>query len=103
MALFSVVVDKRVRKKDLPVIPTKDRKRIVARIKQLAHNPYPADSIKLKGRKERRIRQGNYRILYSVKETSVTVIVIKIGHRRDIYKSSKTNRLQLSVMAIEKE
>jgi len=86
MASYKVVIDKRVRKKDLPAVPTKDRERIVKRITKLADNPYPSDSVQLKGRQERRLRQGNYRILYIVEDKIVTVFVIKIGHRREIYR-----------------
>lgn len=85
MALYKVYVDRRVRKKDLPVLPAKDRERVVNRIKRLAEEPYPEDSILLKGSSKRRIRQGNYRILYTVDDTVVTVYVVKVGHRRDIY------------------
>lgn len=86
MALYKVILDKRVRKKDIPSLPVRDRKRIVKRITLLADDPYPADSIQLKGRQERRIRQGNYRILYVVEDKIVTVFVVKIGHRREIYR-----------------
>ena len=85
VALYKIEIDKRVRKKDLQAIPAKDSKRIVERIKKLAIDPYPAGAIRLKGRDELRIRQGNYRIIYSVKEEIITVYVIKVGHRKDIY------------------
>lgn len=86
MASYKVILDKRVRKKDLSSIPAKVRKPIVSRITELADNPYPADSIQLKGRQERRIRQGDYRILYVVQSKIVTVFVVKVGHRREIYR-----------------
>ncbi len=87
MALYKVVLDKRVRKKDLPGVPAKDRARIVARIARLAEDPYSVDSTQLKGRLERRVRQGNYRILYVVDEAVITAIVVKVGHRREVYRS----------------
>lgn len=86
MALFKVVVDKKVRKKDLLRVPAKIRRKVIERIKELGANPYPVDSIRLKGRQELRIRQGSYRILYTVNEDVVTVIVVKVGHRKDVYK-----------------
>ncbi len=86
MALYKVEINRRVRKKDLPAIPAKSRARIVLRIKKLAQDPYPTDSIQLKERNERRIRQGDYRILYLVHEDMVTVFVIKVGHRKEIYR-----------------
>jgi mRNA interferase RelE/StbE len=86
MALYKVQINKKVRKKDLPSIAPKDVRRIVDRIQKLADNPYPVDAVHLKGRDERRIRQGDYRILYIVKEQVVTVFVVKVGHRREVYK-----------------
>lgn len=86
MVLYKVEINKKVRKKDLPSIPTKDVSRIIERIKDLANNPYPAGAVRLKGREEWRIRQGDYRILYIVEENVVTVFVVKAGHRREVYK-----------------
>lgn len=86
MASYKVVVDKRVRKKDLPRLPIKIASAIASRIVMLAEDPYPSDSIQLKGRAERRIRQGDYRLLYVVEDKTVTVFVVQIGHRREIYR-----------------
>ena len=86
MALYKIEINKKVRKKDLPSIPTKDVQKIVLRIQKLADDPFPIDATKLKGREEWRIRQGDYRILYIVEEEIVTVIVVKVGHRRDVYR-----------------
>ena len=87
MALYKVLINKKVRKKDLPVIPPKAVKRIIERIQKLADDPYPVDAVRLKGRAEWRIRQGDYRILYIVEEQVVTVFIVKIGHRREVYKA----------------
>ena len=62
-------------------------RRIIERIQKLANDPYPVDAVRLKGRDEWRIRQGDYRILYIVEEKIVTVFVVKIGHRREAYKA----------------
>lgn len=86
MALYKIEINKKVRKKDLVAIPSKDVKRIVERIKKLAADPFPIDAVQLKGRVEWRVRQGDYRILYVVNEEIITVYVIKIGHRKSIYK-----------------
>lgn len=85
MASYRVEVNKKVRKKDLVSIPPKDVARIVERIRGLADDPFPDDAIRLKGREEWRIRQGDYRILYTVDEDIVTVFVVKVGHRREVY------------------
>jgi mRNA interferase RelE/StbE len=87
MGSYRVVLAKSVRKKDLVRVPAKDLARIIARIKALALDPYPPDSAQLVGRFERRIRQGDYRILYLVEEEIVTVQVVRVGHRRDVYKA----------------
>jgi mRNA interferase RelE/StbE len=86
MALYKVEINKKVRKKDLFSIPSKDVSRIVERIKDLANDPYPTGAVRLKGREEWRIRQGDYRILYLVEEQIVTIFVVKVGHRREVYK-----------------
>ena len=87
MALYKVEIIRKVRKKDLPSISLKDVRRIIERIQKLANDPYPVDAVRLKGRDEWRIRQGDYRILYIVEEKIVTVFVVKIGHRREVYKA----------------
>ena len=86
MALYKIEINKKVRKKDLPSIPRKDISRIIERIKDLANDPYPTGAVRLKGREEWRIRQGDYRVLYIVEEKIITVFVVKVGHRREVYK-----------------
>ena len=71
--------------RELEAVPRKDRQRIVARIQTLCENPRPVGCEKLGGQDLYRVRQGNYRILYSVHDTHVLVVVIKIGHRREVY------------------
>jgi len=64
-----------------------DRVRIVARIRSLADDPRPSGCEKLTGRSERyRIRQGDYRIVYGVDDSDPGVTIVKIGHRRDVYR-----------------
>lgn len=86
MASYRVEISKSVRKKDLPSIPKRDVAKIVKCIEALADNPYPESAIRLKGREEWRIRQGDYRILYVVEQDIVTIFVVKVGHRREIYR-----------------
>jgi len=87
MASYKVEISKSVRKKDLPSIPKADVIKIAKRIESLVDNPFPEGAIRLKGREEWRIRQGDYRILYVVEQEIVTVFVIKVGHRREIYRN----------------
>ena len=69
--------------KDLKKIPKTDLKRIFSRIESLGEDPRPAGSEKLTGQELYRIRQGNYRILYSIQDNELTIWVIKVGHRNE--------------------
>ncbi len=67
----------------------KDRQRIVSRIAALASEPRPAGSEKLAGAEGRyRLRQGQFRIVYAVDDATRTVEVVKVGHRREIYRGA---------------
>ena len=77
---------KRSVKKDLLAIPTKDLKRILKKIESLGHNPSPAGCEKLSGQEKYRLRQGTYRIIYSIQDLELTVWVVKVGHRKDVYR-----------------
>jgi mRNA interferase RelE/StbE len=72
--------------KELEALPAKDRRRLVARLQRLSSDPRPPGSEKLSGHDLYRIRQGNYRVLYSVEDLALVVLVIKVGHRRDVYR-----------------
>ena len=72
--------------KDLKKIPRNDLKRIISRIEKLGDDPRPMGSEKLTGEELYRVRQGNYRIVYSIKDNELTVWVIKVGHRKDVYR-----------------
>lgn len=64
------------------------RTRIAAAIDLLAENPRPPGARKLAGGDgELRVRTGDYRIIYEVRESALVILVITIGHRRDIYRS----------------
>ena len=80
------VVDKKSVAKDLRHIPEKEVQRILKRIDNLHSDPRPAGVEKLSGEEKYRIRQGNYRILYSIEDEIVTVTIVKVGHRRDVYR-----------------
>jgi mRNA interferase RelE/StbE len=74
--------------KFLENIPKRDRLRIIEKIDNLELEPLPQGSIKLHGYKESlyRIRSGNYRVVYTIKKDVLIVLIIKIGHRGDIYR-----------------
>lgn len=73
--------------RELKALERATQLRIATRIDALAANPFPADSKKLRGELNlHRIRVGDYRILYRVHGKRVTIVVVKIGHRRDVYR-----------------
>lgn len=86
MASFEIRFKKSVAK-DFRRIPNKDVKRILDRIDTLAENPRPDGCEKLSAQEKYRIRQGAYRVIYEVRDRQLVVVVVKIGHRRDVYKT----------------
>ena len=73
--------------KEIEAIPLKkDRRRIVERIGDLAENPRPPGCEKLSGQDKCRLRQGRYRILYSIEDKDLLVYVVKVAHRKDVYR-----------------
>jgi mRNA interferase RelE/StbE len=73
--------------KDIEAIPLKrDRQRVVERISELAENPRPSGSEKISGQDKYRVRQGRYRILYAIEDQDLIVQVVKVGHRKDVYR-----------------
>lgn len=71
--------------KDLRAIPNADVKRILERITLLAEEPRPAGCSKLSGQERYRVRQGDYRIVYEIRDAVLVVLVVKVGHRREVY------------------
>lgn len=80
------LVFKRSVAKDLRVVPRKDLSRILKRITGLATDPRPPGCEKLAGGERYRIRQGIYRIIYTVNDDEVCVVVVKVAHRREAYR-----------------
>lgn len=62
------------------------RSKVVARIQALAEDPRPRGCEKLTGGPRYRVRQGSYRVLYEVDDEAREVTVVRIGHRRDVYR-----------------
>jgi mRNA interferase RelE/StbE len=87
MANYDLVFKKSVTK-DLRAFPKQDVKRIMQRIRSLAENPRPVGCEKLSGYDRYRIRQGMYRIIYEIEDKKLTVLVVKVGHRREVYRNS---------------
>lgn len=73
--------------KELRALPKKDGERVALRVQALARNPRPEGCEKLSGQHNLyRVRQGDYRILYTVDDRALLVVVYKIGHRREVYR-----------------
>jgi len=60
--------------------------RILAKLDQLAEDPHPPGAEKLDGEPGYRVRVGDYRVVYDILHEEVTVLVIRIGHRREVYR-----------------
>ena len=85
MGKYRIELKKSVQK-DFDSIPKKDLQRIVVAIESLSDNPRPPQSKKLSGLEQYRLRQGNYRILYSIEDDMLIVLVVAVGHRKEIYR-----------------
>lgn len=71
---------------ELADLPTAARERVRDRIRQLADDPRPAGARKLTGRPAWRLRVGDYRVIYEVRDEEREIVVMHIGHRRDVYR-----------------
>jgi mRNA interferase RelE/StbE len=85
MAAYKVFFRKSV-EKDFSIIPKKDLRKILQRIEILADDPRPSGCEKLTGQERYRIRQGKYRIVYSIQDNELTIWIVKVGHRSKIYR-----------------
>jgi len=87
VASYRVLIKPSAAKELEAVDPKKDRQRIVAGIRSLAEDPPPPGCETLVGADDRyRIRVGRYRVIYSVGDGELVVIVVRIGHRKDVYR-----------------
>jgi mRNA interferase RelE/StbE len=88
MKAYRIELDRQV-KKDLKALPHSVAKRIKEVIAQLATDPYPPGHKSLKGKHRGylRVRTGNYRVIYSIEEEVLVVLVVRVGHRKDIYRN----------------
>ena len=74
--------------RDLGKLSAPIRKRIILKIASLADDPRPSGAEKLKGfRSVWRVRVGDYRIIYEIEDDILYVYVVRIGHRRDVYRN----------------
>ena len=59
----------------------------MAKIQSLADDPRPPGCQKLSGAEKYRVRQGNYRIVYSIEDDRLLVLVVRLGHRKNVYRA----------------
>jgi mRNA interferase RelE/StbE len=78
---------RRLAQRGLDKLPKKDFNAVIEAVKSLADTPRPKGVEKIKTAGLWRVRQGDYRIVYSIDDSQKTVIVVRIGHRREIYRS----------------
>ena len=72
--------------KEIECMPKKDRIRVVERIQGLAQDPRPPGCEKLSNRDRYRVRQGDYRMVFSIDDGAGTVLIVKVAHRREVYR-----------------
>jgi mRNA interferase RelE/StbE len=72
--------------KDLEPLPARDRACIMERIGALGDDPRPRGCEKLSALERYRVRVGDYRIVYTINDAELVVWVVRVGHRRDIYR-----------------
>jgi len=82
---FQVILPKSVQK-ELDRLPDEIARRILARLAGLETNPRPPEVKKLKGRDAWRIRLGDYRVIYEIHDRVLQILVIAVGHRREVYR-----------------
>jgi len=87
VASYRVLIKASAAKEIEAVDPKKDRQRIVAAIRSLADNPRAPGCEKLAGEDDRyRIRVGRYRVIYSVGDGELVIVVVRVGHRKNVYR-----------------
>ena len=85
MANYDLLIKQSVGK-ELEKLPRKDRIRTSRKIQELAFEPRPHGCEKLSAEEKYRIRQGNYRVVYSIDDEKRVVLIVKIGHRKEVYR-----------------
>jgi mRNA interferase RelE/StbE len=89
MASYEIRFRKSVAR-DLDSVPKRDVQRIMKALKALADDPRPPQSKKLSGAEKYRLRCGVYRVLYEVQDTILVVCIVKVAHRKDIYRDRRS-------------
>jgi mRNA interferase RelE/StbE len=80
---------KKSAQKEIQHIHQPDFRRLMERIQALAECPVPSDAVKLVGSEYWRLRQGDWRIVYAKDDDSGLVTIMKVAHRREVYRATK--------------
>ena len=76
----------RLAQRQLAQINPQDRTRIIAAVRALSDTPRPPGCKKLSGRRAWRIRVGKYRAIYEIHDDRLLVLVVAVGHRKEVYR-----------------
>ena len=87
MAKYKIEI-KKTAAKEIKKLPAKDINRVINLIDELAVNPRPEGCLKLSNNEKYRIRFGVYRVLYEIYNDRLLIIVVKVAHRKDVYRHS---------------
>jgi len=82
---YKIFIEKSAQKALAKIIKN-EQDRIIGAIQSLSENPRPVGVKKLSGREAWRIRVGNYRVIYEIHDDKLVIVVITIGHRKEIYR-----------------
>ncbi|MCE9589917.1 MAG: type II toxin-antitoxin system RelE/ParE family toxin [Planctomycetes bacterium] len=83
---YAVVIDTKAAR-EIEALPRQDQRRIISKIEALANNPRPSGCVRLAGESGLwRCRSGVYRIIYQIQDARLLIVVVKVGHRRDVYR-----------------
>ena len=85
MGKYKILFRKSV-SRDMRRIPNQDIRRILKTIVSFSEDPRPSGAERLSGQERYRVRQGNYRIIYEINDWEIIVVVVKVGHRKDVYR-----------------
>ena len=86
MANYKIQVKKSAQK-EIANLQNKDLQKIIKKIESLTKNPRPLGVKKLSAEEKYRLRVGDFRILYTIEDDILLIYVVKVGHRKDVYKS----------------
>lgn len=87
MASYRLRIKKSAAKELEAIARKSDRQRVAKRVASLAVDPRPPECKKLSGAERHRVRQGAYRIVYTIEDENLVVYVIKIGDRKSVYRA----------------